>query len=237
MSGVVEYVLYPTDQKPVQFRVTLDLLSETYIFPNMDTAPKWTHLENNQCTHCPLSTERYKLCPLAERVVPFVNKLSHLNSIDEIKVDVTQYDRTRHMVAPVQDILGSLLGLFIATSECPYTNFLRPMAYFHLPLADADETVYRVLSMYRLAQFFKKEKTGKAYAGFEKLEMHYANMVEVNHKLTKRMRAALAEDENRQDATINAITLLDALSQYVPASIDDAIEDLEPIFNGYWDEG
>lgn len=236
MSSVIEYILYPTGQKPVHFRVTLDLLSETYDFPDADSAPKWTYLENDQCSHCPLSAKRYKLCPLAERVVPFVNKLSHLSSIDEMKVDVIQFDRTKHMVAPVQDILGSLLGLFIATSDCPYTHFLRPMAYFHLPLADADETVYRVMSMYRLAQFFKKEKTGKAYAGFEKLDTHYENMVEVNHKLTSRMRAALAEDENRQDATINAVTLLDALSQYVPASIDDAIEDLEPIFNGYWDE-
>jgi hypothetical protein len=49
------------------------------------------------------------------------------------------------------------------------------------------------------------------------------------------MRVALASQENRQDGTINAIIILDALSQYVPASIEDAIEDLEPIFLGYWD--
>jgi hypothetical protein len=169
-------------------------------------------------------------------VVPFVEKLSHLSSIEEMKVDVTQFDRTRHVVAPVQDILGSLLGLFIATSECPHTRFLRPMAYFHLPLADADETVYRVLSMYRLAQYFRKKKSGKAYAGFEKLGDLYGNMVEVNRKLSLRMRAAMSAQENMSDGTINAITLLDALSQYVPASIDDAIDDLEPIFNSYWDE-
>jgi len=236
MSGVIEYTLYPSDQSPLHFHVPLDMPSETCISPDPGSAPRWAYLQENQCSHCPLSTETHKLCPLAERVVPFVEKLSHLSSIEEMKVDVTQFDRTRHMVAPVQDILGSLLGLFIATSDCPHTRFLKPMAYFHLPLADADETVYRVLSMYRLAQYFRKEKTGKAYAGFEILNDLYEAMIEVNHKLSKRMRAALVEYENKQDGTINAVSLLDALSLYVPASIEGAIKELEPVFNGYWDE-
>jgi len=236
MSAVIEYKLYPAGQPSVSFRVTLDPFSATYSFPNPDFAPRWTYLEEHQCSHCPLSADTQQLCPLAARVVPFVKKLSHLSSIDEMKVDVTQFDRTRHIVAPAQDILGSLLGLFIATSDCPHTRFLRPMAYFHLPLADADETVYRVLSMYRLAQYFRKEKTGKAYAGFEKLNDLYGNMVEVNQKLSKRMRLALSEHEDKQDGTLNAVSLLDALSQYVPASIEDAVRDLEPIFTSYWDE-
>jgi len=236
MSGVIEYILYPPDQPSVRFRVTLDPLSETYSFPNPEFAPRWANLEEHQCSHCPLSPEVYKLCPLAERVVPFVKKLSHLSSIEKMKVDVIQFDRIRHMSAPAQDILGSLLGLFIATSDCPHTRFLRPMAHFHMPLADADETVYRVLSTYRLAQYFRKEKTGQAYAGFEKLNDLYGNMVEVNRQLSKRMRMALSEYDNKQDGTINAISLLDALSLYVPASIEGAIQDLEPIFSSYWDE-
>ena len=234
-SSVIEYVLYPHDSKPVSFRVSLDPFSDTYIFTDPANAPEWTRLENNQCSHCPLAVEDYQLCPLAERVVPFVKKLSHMPSIDEMRVDVTQFHRTRQMVAPVQDILSSLLGLFIATSDCPHTHFLRPMAYFHLPLADADETIYRVMSMYRLAQFFKKAKTGRAYAGFGKLEYLYEQLTEVNHKLSDRIRLALKEFENKQDGTINAIAMLDALSQYVPASLDDAVEELEPIFLGYWD--
>ena len=235
MSGVIEYVLHPGEGEQVHFKVTLDPFSDTYIYDDPDSAPEWTYLENHKCSHCPLSNLDHKLCPLAERVVPFVEKLGHLKSIDEMQVDVIQFNRTKHMVAPVQDILSSLLGLFIATSDCPHTHFLRPMAYFHLPLADEDETLYRVLSMYRLAQFFKKAKTGKAYAGFGKLEYLYEQMVEVNHKLSERMRAGLSANEARQDGTMNAISLLDALSQYVPASIEDAVDQLEPIFVGYWD--
>ena len=235
MSDVIKYVLHPGEDEQVHFRVTLDPFSDTYIFSDSGNAPEWTYLDNYKCSHCPLSSSDHELCPLAERVVPFVEKLGHLKSIDQMRVDVTQFNRTKHMVAPVQDILSSLLGLFIATSDCPHTHFLRPMAYFHLPLADEDETLYRVLSMYRLAQFFKKAKTGRAYAGFGKLEFLYEQMVEVNHKLSERMRAALAGNEAKQDGTLNAISLLDALSQYVPASIEDAVDDLEPIFMGYWD--
>ena len=234
MSDTIEYVLHPENSKPIQFKVTLDFLSSTYEFPNPDLAPEWTQLGTHQCSHCPLSVDKIKLCPLAERLVPFVERLSNLSSIDEMKVTITQAERVKHMKAPVQDILGSLLGLFIATSDCPYTRFLRPMAHFHLPLADERETLYRVLSMYRLAQYFKKQSVGKAYAGFDELKLHYANLVEVNLQLSKRMREAISVMDSSHDGMINAVSLLDALSQYVPASIDDAMEELEPIFTAYW---
>lgn len=234
MNDTIEYILYPSNRKPIKFKVSLDFFSNTYDFPNPDEAPEWTRLENHQCSHCPLSIDKVKLCPLAERLVRFEEKLSDLNSIEVIKVTINQAERSKHMEAPVQDVLGSLLGLFFATSDCPYTRFLRPMAHFHLPLADESETVYRVLSMYRLAQFFKKQTVGKAYAGFDELNVHYANLVEVNRCLSRRLKDALRGKDRSQDGTINAINLLDALSQYVPASIDDAIEDLEPIFNAYW---
>ena len=234
MNGIVEYILYPPDQQPIEFRVLLDSKADPATDP--DKAAAWTHLGHHQCHHCPLQEDQSPLCPLAVRVLPFVEKLGHLSSIEEMKVDVVQFDRVRHMKAPVQEILGSLLGLYVATSDCPHTRFLRPMAHYHLPLADADETVYRVLSMYRLAQYFRKEKTGKAYAGFGRLNDLYDNMAEVNRKLDRRMRSALEGQDDRQDGTINAIAILDALSLYVPASIDDAIEDLEPIFSGYWED-
>ncbi len=235
MSSVIEYKLSVDEYDEVRFPVSLELDADDVKSHTTDNSPEWTHLENNKCGHCPLSAEEYACCPLAIRVIPFVEELGHLNSVDEIKVTVDQGERSKQMIAPVQDILGSLLGLFMATSECPYTQFLRPMAHFHLPLADPDETLYRVLSMYRLGQYFKKSITGRAYSDFGELEDHYANLVEVNHKLSQRMRAALGPDGQKHDGAINAIILLDALSQYVPASIGEAVEELEPIFKAYWE--
>ena len=95
--------------------------------------------------------------------------------------------------------------------------------------------MYRVLSMYRLAQHLKKRTTGKAYADFTELEEHYEKLVEVNQKLNQRIRDALAAEGSTQDGALNAITLLDALAQYVSISIDEALEALAPIFSVYWE--
>lgn len=235
MPEVIKYNLSLDEYNEVTFPVSLEYDADDVKSHTVGNTPAWTHLANHQCSHCPLSAGVYACCPLAIRVIPFVKQLGHLNSVDEMKVSVVQGGCTKQMIAPVQDILGSLLGLFMATSECPYTQFLRPMAHFHLPLADPDETLYRLLSMYRLAQYFKKEVTGRAYSGFSELEDHYARLVEVNHKLSERIREALGPEGRKHDGAINAVILLDALSQYVPASIGDAIEELELIFRAYWE--
>jgi len=49
------------------------------------------------------------------------------------------------------------MGLVIATSGCPHTLFLKPMARFHLPLASVTETIYRASAMYLTAQYFLKQ--------------------------------------------------------------------------------
>lgn len=51
--------------------------------------------------------------------------------------------------------------------------------------------------------------------------------------ISKRIRFALSEQDETADRTINAMVLLDALSQYVPASTEDALEELAPIFKFY----
>lgn len=236
-SEVIEYIVYLSDQSPVRFEVPLELNDVSYVIRNPDEAPEWAHLENHQCSHCPLSTETIPLCPLAERLVPFVNQLYHISSTEELSFTVHQSVRVKKMTAPAQDVLSSLLGLMIATSDCPHTSFLRPMAHFHLPLADEKETLYRVLSMYRLAQYFKKKSARKAFAEFDELNALYNNLVEVNRQLVRRIRDALAVKKGAEDALLHAIILLDALSQYVSDSIkEDMIGQLGPVFNTYQDD-
>ena len=76
MNGLVEYILYPSDQQAIHFRVQLDAATDTT--GDLNTAPEWARLENHQCSHCPLNTVDHPLCPLAHRIMPFVEKLSHL---------------------------------------------------------------------------------------------------------------------------------------------------------------
>ncbi len=52
------------------------------------------------------------------------------------------------------------MGIYMVTSGCPVMGKLKPMVKFHLPFASGEETSYRMVTMYLLAQFFKY-KNGK----------------------------------------------------------------------------
>ena len=232
MSRYIEYIITPVAGQDICFRIDLDApaTSDQYMKQSM---PVWTHLQYEQCSHCPLSAQQFACCPLAVRVREFVDQLGHFSSVDKMTVQVLQGERAKQMIAPAQDIMGSLLGLLIATSDCPHTYFLRPMAYFHSPLSDPDETIYRVLSMYRLAQYLKQKAAEPVDPDFAQLQIHYENMVEVNHQVSKRIRRALSDQGELQDGAINAMILLDSLSQSVAIAIDEAVDQLRPVFQVY----
>jgi len=56
----------------------------------------------------------------------------------------------------------------------------------------------------------------------------YQNLQIVNRALAKRLKAAVTED-----ATINAVILLDLLSQAVTWSIEDGLEEIRYLFKSY----
>ena len=60
----------------------------------------------------------------------------------------------------------------MATSGCPHMDFFKPMARFHLPLANAEETVYRATSMYLLAQYFLQREGKEADMELEGLKKY-----------------------------------------------------------------
>lgn len=198
--------------------------------------PGWAELARHQCPHCPLEADTQTSCPAATQLIPFMSELSHIPSIQQLDVEIEQADRHIKLKAGAQEIMGSLLGLYLGSSDCPYTRFLRPMAEHHLPLADEDETMYRVLSMYRMAQYLRQQHGAGYDDNFSGLEKIYEDLSIVNQHLNKRMREALKAQDVSEDATINAIAILDALSQYVLFSIDDAIEYMDELFSPYWDE-
>jgi hypothetical protein len=137
-------------------------------------------------------------------------------------------ERTISGNTTVQRALSSILGLIMATSTCPHTEFLRPMAHFHLPLATPDETIYRTTSMFLLAQYFLHKDGLDATLELDKLTEKYQQLQAVNRSLARRFKAAISED-----ATVNAIILLDLLSKSVTWSIEDGLEELRYLFKTY----
>jgi len=128
----------------------------------------------------------------------------------------------------VQDGLSSLMGLVIATSGCPHTLFLKPMALMHLPQSTPEETSYRAITMYLLAQYYVAARRGTPDLKLEGLKKIYSNLHLVNEHIAKRMKKVV-----KQDGSLNALMILDAFTANVPLHIDDALKDLKDAFHMY----
>jgi hypothetical protein len=187
--------------------------------------PFWTELKYNQCANCPLDSSVHLHCPAALQMAMAVEPLKTLVSFDTVGVTVVQGGRSVHMETAAQQALSSVLGLIMATSGCPWTAHLRPMARFHLPFASEAETVYRSLSMFLLA----REITGAGHAqGFDALAELYDNLHVVNRDMSRRLGAATHSDPAR-----NAMALLDAHATLLPVALDDSLDELRPLFDAW----
>ena len=187
--------------------------------------PFWTELKFSQCANCPLSSEQHTHCPSALHMAPAVESLKELVSFDAVGVTVTQAERTVRAETTAQQAMSSVLGLIMATSGCPWTDRLRPMARFHLPFASEAETVYRSVCMFLLA----RELVGAGQSpGFATLKELYENLHVVNRDMSRRLGAA-----TRTDPARNAMALLDAYTTLLPAAIESSLEELKPLFDAW----
>ena len=117
----------------------------------------------------------------------------------------------------------------MSCSGCPILAKLKPMARFHLPFADVDETSYRVFSMYILAQYFLAKRGKPADWTMAKLADTYRQIAKVNRAFCERLREVVTND-----AGLNAVIALDAFALFIQTSIDiNNTEELENIFRAY----
>lgn len=190
--------------------------------------PEWTRLGFEQCSHCPLAADESPVCPVAISLAPVVGRFESLVSHDELQLEVIQQDRSLRQTVSTQQALSSLLGLLIATSGCPHTVFLRPMARFHQPLAGELETLYRSASMYMLGQYFRSVAGESPDLAMEGLRDLYAALHEVNDGMVKRLRAA-----SRTDSTLNAVVILDLYTLLLPDALEDSLHEIAPYFSAF----
>jgi hypothetical protein len=191
--------------------------------------PFWTELKFSQCANCPLSGDEHRHCPSALHMAPAVESLKELVSFDTVGVTVTQPERTVHAETSAQQALSSVLGLIMATSGCPWTDRLRPMARFHLPFASEAETVYRSVCMFLLArELLGRELPGADASGFAQLKDLYENLHVVNRDMSRRLGAA-----TRTDPARNAMALLDSYTTLLPAALESQLTELKPLFDAW----
>lgn len=225
----------------IQYRITLpdgrvevfDLNFDSH-FINLlnnipETLPEWTKLEFEQCSHCPLRPEESLHCPLAANLVNIIVHFDRLMSYESIHLEVVTENRTISKETTAQEALSAMMGLVIPTSGCPYTAYFKPMARFHLPLASADETIYRATSMYLLAQYFLKKEGQPADLEFDGLKTIYQNMQTLNAAIAERLRAG-----SKTDSSVNALVLLDMFTMVLPIAIEESLEEIKHLFDPYF---
>ena len=190
-----------------------------------DPPPFWTELTFSRCANCPLDETLNAHCPAALQLASALEPLSALVSFDTVGVTVTQAERTLYAQTSAQQAMSSVIGLVMATSGCPWTDHLRPMARFHLPFASEAETVYRSIGMFLLARALADSGESQGFAALEAL---YENLHVVNRDMSRRLGAAARTDPAR-----NAMALLDAYTTLLPAALERSLDELRPLFEAW----
>jgi hypothetical protein len=175
-----------------------------------------------------LAIDEIRHCPVAVSLADVVHRFSDVKSHEAVDLEVITAERkvSQHTVA--QKGISSLLGLLISTSGCPHTDFFKPMARYHLPLASEEETVFRVTGMFLLGQYFRNRDGQPETLALEGLRKIYGNMHLLNVKISERLRCAIKED-----SSLNAVTVLDVFAHAFEYELEEDLVYLRRLFRPY----
>lgn len=213
---------------PIVIEIKLDPKTLEFIVPGQgQVIPEWCKLDYQSCDACEITDSDY--CPVAANIAVIVEAFKVVPSIEIVDVIVETNDRTYYKEQiSIQKALGSLFGIIMVTSGCKSLDKLRPMVRFHLPFATMEETIYRSVAMFLVAQYFRSNHGLDATFDLRELEQIYNKVDEANVNLVKRLQLA-----TEKDATLNAVVVLDTFAQMIPLMIEDTLEDLKYIFHPF----
>jgi hypothetical protein len=183
----------------------------------------WTRLERFACRDCPIANSEYEFCPIAVNLMDIIEFFSEIHSYEKVLIEVTTSNRTYSKDSSVQQGVSSIIGILMVTSDCPVLGKLRPMARFHLPFAHLEETQVRIFSFYLLAQYLRMKKGGQADWKMDELGELYSRIGDININIANKIA-----NLEKEDASINAVVVLNNFAQGVSLSIDDNLELIEP---------
>lgn len=214
-----------------QHEFAVELLCPTLAMlpPPLEGELEWIRLTFQQCPHCPLDPDQHPHCPVARNLVPLASAICDRSSCDEVDVTVRTPARSYQKRCSLQEGVSALMGLIMASSGCPYLDRLRPMVFTHLPFATGEQTTYRAVSMYLLAQYFRQRRGLAPDWDLTGLAQAYSDVRMVNMAFAERLAAI-----DHKDANVNAIIRLDTHADITAFSIAEQWwEALEPMFDAY----
>lgn len=209
-----------------KFNVVLNEEKYEVIRQETTPPPEWTKLAENKCANCPLSNELVPHCPVAVNLSDLVAFFSDHISFEKLEIRVESANREYFKKTDLQDGIQSVFGLIMATSGCPHMNFLKPMAHFHLPFSQFEETVARTISIYLLNQHYLFEQGKISAVNMKTLENFYAQVNLVNKGIAGRLNKLKMKDSSK-----NGVVILDAFASLVPWALSDSYKNFEYLFN------
>ncbi|MCD4829344.1 MAG: hypothetical protein K8R90_07980 [Candidatus Cloacimonetes bacterium] len=209
-----------------EFHLELDPDSLALIEKQHNGLPPWTRLSYCQCPQCTLTEEMTPWCPVAANVVELIEFFREMVSYEKVHVRIDTPERTYMRDTDIQKGVSSLMGIYTVTSGCPVFTRLRPMVRFHLPFATLEETMYRVVSMYLMRQYFRMRRGGTPDWEMKDLTDTYRDIHEVNNAFLERIA-----DFRLKDSHVNALVILDIFASYMTFSLEtDNLTKIEYLF-------
>lgn len=223
----IRYTFKFNDQSEV-FDIELDGQKLELVRNDQEPKPEWTALSFHQCSHCPLNSDTHPHCPVAMSLSGVIKRLGNICSHDEIDLEVKTKERTFFGETTAQRGISSMIGLLIATSGCPHTEYMKPMARFHLPFATEEDTIFRAVGMFLLAQYFLRKEGKQEDMSLKGLSEIYKNLHLLNKSIAERIRFSAPAD-----ASVNALILLDMFTNLMPFVIEDHLDEIRYLFEPY----
>jgi len=188
--------------------------------------PEWARLKYQKCPNCPLTEAEHEYCPIAKKLVGTIDFFCQPLPFKSVGLSVETPERTFSKKTDLKSAAVSLIGIYMATSGCPIMDKLRPMVRHHLPLATTQETTYRSIANYLIAQYLLAQRGKTPDWDLKNLGGIYDAIKTVNTHFRERLLKI-----SREDHALGAILTLDAHAYYINLSlIGDTFYTIENLF-------
>lgn len=211
----IEYRITLDDEHEFSYRIELERQYDPHVAAQ---TPRWTRLENNRCSNCPLNPAQYSHCPAAVDLHRVIEDFRGLPAFKKVAVQVRTPEREYIKHAGLEEGLRALLGVIMATSACPLLGKLKPMAQQHLPFASNQEFILRAVSLYLMRQYFNFREGRHADWELKGLVKQFQQLQLVNQAFWQRIHETCEGDSNLK-AFLSFFSMASSMSYSLEAQL------------------
>ncbi|MBA1275159.1 DUF6901 family protein [Stutzerimonas azotifigens] len=217
----IDYRITLDDQHEFHYRIQLE---RGYDERATAEAPRWTRLEHQQCSNCPLSRDQFSHCPAALDLQRVIEDFRGLAAVHKAQVWIRTREREYSKLVGLDEGLRSLLGLIMATSACPVLARLKPMAQQHLPFASNQEFVLRSISLYLARQYFNMREGRHVDWELRGLVRLFQQLQLVNQAFWQRIHETCSADAN-----LKAFLAFFSMATSLTYSLETQLQKIRPL--------